>query len=109
MLQVLAGVISHCLRRTDSAYRYGGEEFAVVMPEASLEAAALVAERLRRSFAETPIRPASGGTIRCSISVGVTQLVAGESAESFIRRADDGAYQAKRRGKNCVVAVAIPS
>lgn len=109
VLQVLAGVIGHCLRRTDSAYRYGGEEFTAIMPEATLEAAALVAERLRRSFSETPIRPAVGGTIRCSVSVGVTQLVAGESVESFIRRADDGAYQAKRRGKNCVVTVAIPS
>ena len=106
VLQVLAGVISHCLRRSDSAYRYGGEEFAVVMPEAPLEPAALVAERLRRSFADTPIRPAGGGNIRCTISVGVTQWVAGESVESLIRRADDGAYQAKRRGKNCVVTMA---
>ena len=92
VLQVLAGVIGHCLRRTDSAYRYGGDEFAAIMPEATLEAAALVAERLRHSFAETPIRPAAGGMIRCSVSIGVTQLVAGESVESFIRRADDGAY-----------------
>ncbi len=108
VLQVLAGVISHSLRRTDSAFRYGGEEFAILMPEAEMEAAVMVAERLRRCFHETPIMPADGGSLSCSVSVGVTQLNPGESVESFIRRADDGAYQAKRRGKNCVVAVPLP-
>lgn len=104
VLQQLARCISHCLRRTDSGFRYGGEEFALLMPEATLEAATIVAERLRKSFAEAPIRAESGQPLVCTVSIGVTEYVPGESADSFIRRADDGTYQAKRRGKNCVVA-----
>ena len=109
VLQMLARVICLSLRRTDSAYRYGGEEFAIIMPEATLEAAAVVAERLRQSFCETPIHAEDGSELNCSVSVGVTEYVPGESAESLVRRADDGTYQAKRRGKNTVVTVRAAS
>lgn len=109
VLQMLARSVCQCLRRTDSGYRYGGEEFAILMPEATLEAGAIVAERLRKSFGEMPIHAESGQPLACTVSVGVTEYAPGETAESFIRRADAGTYQAKQRGKNCVVAMAIPS
>ncbi|MCL2346478.1 MAG: diguanylate cyclase, partial [Desulfobulbus sp.] len=51
VLQVLAGVITECLRRTDSAYRYGGDEFVLLLPEADGEAAYALADRLRGNFA----------------------------------------------------------
>ena len=109
VLQRLAAVICESLRRIDSGYRYGGEEFAILMPESSLESAVLVAERIRASFCVTPIRGDDGTSINCSISVGVSELVPGESEESLVRRADEATYQAKRRGKNCVVAVNRPA
>lgn len=109
VLQMLARVICLSLRRTDSGYRYGGEEFAILMPEATLEAAALVAERLRKSFCESPIYAEDGNALACSVSIGVTEYIPGESVESLVRRADDGTYQAKRRGKNTVVAVRATS
>ncbi len=109
VLQSLAQVIGQTLRRTDSAYRYGGEEFAILMPEAALEAASIVAERLRKTFVETPHHPAEQVVMHCSVSIGVAEYQAGESVQTLVKRADDAAYQAKRQGKNCVVSVEPPS
>lgn len=107
VLQTLASVMRHVLRCTDSAYRYGGEEFSILMPEAELEAARVVAERLRKVFVDTPHHPADNVTMHCSVSIGVAQYVPGESSQSLIKRADDAAYEAKRRGKNCVVTTPL--
>lgn len=109
VLQVLSGIIQNCLRGSDTAYRYGGEEFAVLMPEASVEAGATIAERLRQTFADSPVTLGCGTVIHTSVSVGVTQYMPGDDARSLFCRADDGMYQAKRRGKNCVVVVEPPS
>ena len=103
VLQKLASAIRDCLRRTDSAYRYGGEEFMVLMPESSIEAAALVAERIRSSFADMQHELPDGASFHASVSIGVTSHVAGDSPDSLIKRADLAMYRGKRRGKNCVV------
>lgn len=109
VLQNLAGIIQSCLRHTDSAYRYGGEEFAVLMPEAAAEAGVALGERLRGRFMETPLRLSCGTVLQVSISVGVTEYQPGDDVHSLFCRADDGMYQAKRLGKNCVVVVEPPS
>lgn len=108
-LHTLANVIRSCLRNTDTAYRYGGEEFTVLLPETNLEAAKFFAERLRKAFADTPIKLGSGAIIHSSVSIGITEYTAQEAVQSFIRRADDGVYLAKRNGKNCIVAAPPPS
>jgi len=109
VLQVLARVISEGLRASDSAYRYGGEEFVVVLPETEAVAAQRLAERLCRSFAAELIPTSAGDSICCTISIGVASYVPGETRDTLIRRADDAGYEAKRRGKNCVVLAASPS
>jgi diguanylate cyclase (GGDEF)-like protein len=103
VLQTLAGVIMQCLRRSDSAYRYGGEEFVVILPEANGESAYALAERLCSGFAAEAIRAADGRIMRCTVSIGVAEYVSGDTDNSLIRRADEASYQAKARGKNCVV------
>lgn len=103
VLQGLAGVIRDCLRRSDSAFRYGGEEFVVLLPETELTAARLLAERLRMAFESKRIATASGEEIRCTVSIGVAGWVPGEGENGLIRRADAAAYTAKERGRNCVV------
>ena len=108
VLQALAEVIRQCLRRSDSAYRYGGEEFVILMPEVNGDAAYALAERLRSNFALTEVISADGRTIRCTISVGVTEYVGGDCENSLIRRADEASYKAKRQGKNCVVMAEAP-
>jgi diguanylate cyclase (GGDEF)-like protein/PAS domain S-box-containing protein len=103
VLQSLAMVIRDCLREMDSAYRYGGEEFIVILPETCSEDAINVAERLRQRFADQIQHPALDQTIYCTVSVGVSQFVVGDDAKGLVKRADDGTYQAKHQGKNCVV------
>jgi diguanylate cyclase (GGDEF)-like protein len=103
VLQVLAKVINLCLRRTDSAYRYGGEEFVVLMPEAGENSAAAVAERLRQQFADEVVFTDDGKPVRCTVSIGVAEYHHGENENQFIRRADDATYAAKKDGKNRVV------
>ncbi|MDW5417997.1 diguanylate cyclase [Iodobacter sp. CM08] len=107
VLQSLAMVIRGCLREMDSAYRYGGEEFIVILPETRNADAINVAERLRQRFADQVHRPSAGGIINCTVSIGVSQFVMGDDAKSLVKRADDGTYQAKHQGKNCVVLVEI--
>ncbi len=103
VLQSLSDVIGHCLRRSDSAYRYGGEEFVVILPEAGNAAALALAERLREMFAERETRTPAGDMIRCTVSIGIARLLPGDSELTLIRRADEASYAAKQRGKNCVV------
>lgn len=109
VLQILADIIQSCLRNTDTAYRYGGEEFAVLMPEVGADAGTILAERLRQRFAETPLALGKGVVMHSSVSVGVTEFAPGDNAKSLFCRADDGMYQAKRHGKNRVVVVEPPS
>lgn len=103
VLQALAGAIRHCLRRTDSAYRYGGEEFVVLLPEAGGEAAYTLAERLRGGFAAVETQTADGRKIRGTVSIGVAEYLPGDTARTLMQRADESCYAAKRGGKNRVV------
>ncbi|PKO38489.1 MAG: diguanylate cyclase [Betaproteobacteria bacterium HGW-Betaproteobacteria-6] len=107
VLQTLATVIQRCLRRSDSAYRYGGEEFVVLLPEADASAAQALAERLRSLFAGQETVSLAGVKICCTVSIGVALQVPGDTESSLIRRADEACYAAKDRGKNCVVLQAL--
>lgn len=108
VLQALAKVIVDCQRRSDSAYRYGGEEFVVVMPENGAAAAMTLAERLRSGFAAIALPGSNGEIITATVSIGVAEWQAGEDEQTLIRRADEAVYAAKRQGKNCVVLAGNP-
>lgn len=90
-------------RSTDAAGRFGGEEFCVVMVEASAAGAAAFAERVRSGL-EKLVHPASEGrSIRISCSVGVAEVEASlASPRQLVSRADQALYQAKAAGRNCV-------
>lgn len=105
VLAVLAEVIRANLRVADSAYRYGGEEFTVILPETEGENALPVAERLRKSFEETVLSPLPRTEVHMTVSVGVTQYIPGEDDSVFIKRADSAMYTAKTSGKNRVYQV----
>ena len=103
-LVTTANVIRSVLRTVDAAFRYGGEEFVVLLPETDLESAAMVAERLRHSLAGAPITTAAGVSLNITASIGVAAYCPPETIQDFVRRADDGVYEAKRQGKNKVIA-----
>ena len=103
VLQNLALSIRQCLRRSDFAFRYGGEEFVVVLPETDGLAAMTIAERLRTLFAAVKTLAPSGETIHCTVSIGISVCHPGDDETSLIRRADEACYRAKQAGKNRVI------
>jgi len=94
--------IQDCLRAMDSAYRYGGEEFTVILPETNGAEAHTVAERIRQKIGSEPHTPESAENITVTISVGVTEYITGEDATAFVQRADQAMYTSKNKGRNIV-------
>jgi len=98
-LQILAQSIKDTMRLSDIAFRYGGEEFTLVLSNTDEKAARLVAERLR--FATLQLSCSDGKrTFGFTISLGVAQLNQGESSSALFDRADHALYQAKKSGRN---------
>jgi diguanylate cyclase (GGDEF)-like protein len=106
--QVAAALQSCCRRTADMAARYGGEEFALILPETELGAAVQVAEAARAAVAQLRLAHAQSSTApNVSISGGIAVLVrrADMSAEQLIADADQNLFQAKRLGRNRMIAV----
>lgn len=99
--------IKACLRMMDSAYRYGGEEFTVILPETSGQEAVTVADRIRRSVADEKMLPGSGVSIEVTISIGVTEYNFKEDLVDFIQRADKAMYTSKDTGRNRVSSLFV--
>ncbi|UCF92895.1 MAG: diguanylate cyclase [Desulfobacterales bacterium] len=95
-------IIKSCLRANDSAYRYGGEEFTVILPETGGEEARTVAQRIRASLEAEKFKPAPGKEVTITISIGVTQYHPQEELSTFIQRADKAMYLSKENGRNRV-------
>ena len=100
----ISQMIKSCLRKLDTAYRYGGEEFTVILPETGCEEAVLVAERIRNVVQEEVFRPEKDKEISITISVGATQYAENEELSTFIQRADKAMYLSKQKGRNRVTA-----
>jgi diguanylate cyclase (GGDEF)-like protein len=100
ILLKVGGLISSCLRSMDTAYRYGGEEFTVILPETSCDAALIVAERVLRTV-QSAFFDANLGT-QLTVSIGVSEYADSESMNDFIKRTDKAMYIAKGRGRNCI-------
>jgi diguanylate cyclase (GGDEF)-like protein len=95
-------IIRTCLRTNDSAYRYGGEEFTVILPETAGEEARTVAQRIRAALEAEPFSPEGGEEVTVTISIGLTEYHAKEELSTFIQRADQAMYRSKRSGRNKV-------
>ena len=101
---------SQCLqgqvRPYDRVYRYGGDEFLLLMPQITVETALHLAERLRGAVAAQQFHGAAGGApLQLTGSFGVAALDAVDPVEESIDRADQAMYRAKTAGGNCVVAI----
>ena len=101
----ISQIIRSCLRKLDTAYRYGGEEFTVILPETTCEEASNVAERIRIAVKAEKFDPDSKNDIVITISIGVTQYSPEEELSAFIQRADKAMYSSKQNGRNKVTAL----
>lgn len=99
----LGQIIKSCLRKMDSAYRYGGEEFTIILPETEGGEAATVAERIRSAVEKETISPGGKtGHFNITISLGVTEYQPDEAIAVFVQRADQAMYLSKQAGRNRV-------
>ena len=100
VLRDIAQLLKRSLRATDMVARLGGEEFAVVMPDTGVGMAQAVTRRLRRVIAE-----ATAAKVPITVSIGVAAMRGpGDTPERLLKRADDALYEAKRGGRNRVIA-----
>ena len=102
VLQRLGQVVKKCLRKADSAYRYGGEEFTFLLPMTTVADGTVTAERIRTEFKKETFSPAPDRQVHITVSIGVAQYIINEDLQSFVRRTDQLMYQGKREGKDRV-------
>lgn len=103
VLRQVARLLARTIRVVDSAYRYGGEEFAVLLPERDFAAARGVAERVLQAVECLEIALAGGGKVAVTVSVGIAICPDdGTSAQKLVAAADAALYEAKRGGRNRV-------
>ena len=103
VLMHLVAVTKETLRPSDVISRYGGEEFAVLLPEISLEKAISVIHRLQRNLAKQSLQYSENQSVLITFSAGVAVRDFGEHQNSVIDRADQALYKAKHAGKNRVI------
>lgn len=99
VLRNVADIIKDHLRNIDQVFRFGGEEFLILLTNTGRESAALVGERLRHAALQL-MHPVEGGAVELTVSLGCSTLLPGESPDSLVRRADTALYAAKRQGRN---------
>jgi diguanylate cyclase (GGDEF)-like protein len=92
----------------DSAYRYGGEEFTVILPETVGKEAETVAHRIRSAVQSDTFEVGAGEIIAITISIGVTEYAPPEDIANFIQRADQAMYISKDNGRNRVSTLYAP-
>lgn len=101
-LKVLADTIVQTLRRSDVAYRYGGEEFICLLSNTDIDAASIVAERIRIAISQILCNDGHQN-FSFTVSLGIAQLLEGEQGYHLFERADMALYQAKQTGRNLTV------
>lgn len=102
VLKAVAGYVLNHLRRYDQVFRYGGEEFVLLLPNSTAAKAKEVLDRLRHDISRQDIRISDEKNLNVSASFGVAELLADSSVKTSIERADQALYAAKGAGRNRV-------
>jgi diguanylate cyclase len=110
VLRLVATSLKQTIKGQDITARYGGDEFAVVLPNTALRDALKVADHIRRAVMAKELKKKSTGELlgRVTISVGVSMLRENDTTESLLERADACLYAAKRNGRNRVICESDP-
>jgi two-component system, cell cycle response regulator len=107
VLRAVGGAIARCVRVSDIAARYGGDEFAVILPQTPAEGSMRVCERILRTISELQVQDADGVTCKVTASMGLAYYPADDldTPEDLVHSADGALYGAKRSGKNRFTSV----
>jgi diguanylate cyclase (GGDEF)-like protein/PAS domain S-box-containing protein len=100
VLSQFGQVIKRCLRETDSAYRYGGEEFTIILPMTTSKEGIVTAKRIQMEFRKEVFSPVSGQEIYVTVSIGLAQYKPKEEMKAFVHRVDQIMYKAKKKGRD---------
>lgn len=99
VIQEIAGRVQDAVRKSDVVARWGGEEYLVLLKDCMLDQALETAEKIRRELNENTLH-AVEGAVPVSVSLGVAQLLPGETQDRLLDRADQALYRAKEKGRN---------
>jgi diguanylate cyclase (GGDEF)-like protein len=103
VLKELSHIIQECVRDVDIFVRYGGEEFAIILPQTAQSEATVIGERIREQVESALIDVGKAGRLKITVSVGVTSFPEnGKSQEELVSVADQAMYRAKGEGRNLV-------
>lgn len=103
VLYKIGKLLKNMVRSSDTVFRYGGEEVAVLQPETDIEHAAILAERIRKGIEESKFESVDGTVIPVTVSVGAANFPShATDVNNLVKQADLGLYQAKMKGKNQV-------
>ena len=108
VLRAVGTKFNQCMKDSTTAYRFGGEEFAIIVPCSNFRLARFFAETIRRALEKLSLKDKRSGSRinNISLSFGVSEFREGESMSSFVGRADKYLYEAKRLGRNRVLPMA---
>ena len=101
LLRSVAKLLRRKMRETDIVARYGGDEFAIIHPDANLAGACKSAQRACESIAKHSFAH-DGKTLRVTVSLGVAEVQRNEDVAETVKRADDAMYASKEAGRNCI-------
>ena len=111
ILSGMGEIIKSAIRMQDTAYRYAGDEFTIILPETELEKAIAVAERVRQAIENETQVLSDPRPLKVTVSIGVVEYLTDEEIKSFVHRADSAMYESKRKGRNnisFVPALSLP-
>jgi diguanylate cyclase (GGDEF)-like protein/PAS domain S-box-containing protein len=100
VLSRLGQVVKRCLRETDSAYRYGGEEFTIMLPMTTSKEGMVMAQRIQTELKKEAFSPFLGQEVYMTVSIGLAQYKKKEEIKAFVYRVDQLMYQAKKNGRD---------
>ena len=100
ILSAIGEIIKSAIRMQDTAYRYAGDEFTIILPETRLERAIAVAERVRHAVEIETRVLTEPKLLSVTVSIGVVEYLTDEDIKSFVHRADSAMYESKRKGRN---------
>ncbi len=102
VLKHLTECVHQCTRTTDAMFRYGGEEFILLLNNTDLFGAQELAERIRKNIEQTPYIY-DGKSIKITASIGISTFIENDTSSDFFKRADKALYRAKSAGRNQVI------